>query len=909
MPQNQVVNHSCQESGHEAFILFENAGFGALAQNTLCSIEPFREPSFFIRRIGRKRLVMQTLRQDICYALRQMRLSPVFTLTAMLTLALGIGATTAIFSLIHTVMLKSLPVVDPSSLYRVGEGNDCCVEGGPQKNWGMYSYQLYRRFKDAAPEFEQLAAFQAGGSQFSVRRGETNQQAKPLRNEFVSGNYFATFGIQAFAGRTLTPADDQPSASPAAMLSYRAWQQEYGRDPKIIGGSFMLDGHPFTIVGITPPGFYGETLRSDPPQLFVPLQQEPLLLGKDSILKQMNAWLRVIGRLRPGATTNGLAARFTAILRQWLVTDFVGTDLKEYLPQIKAMLPKQNIKVIPAGAGEGEMKEGYADSLHILLTVCCLVLLIACANIANLLLARGAARRSQTAVRLALGASRKRLIRQSLTESIVLSLFGGAAGMLIAYLGVKAIVALAFHSAHFVPISASPSLPILAFAFGLSLVTGLLFGTAPAWLTSHANPAEVLRGANRSTRDSSSLPQKVLVVVQATLSIVLLAGAGLLTRSLQKMEHQDFGFETDHRVNISVNAPFSSYSPEKLDATYRELQDRLSHMPGVERAALALYTPFTDNWGEMIIREGHGIPNVNDDEGSSWDHVSPGYLEAMGEHILRGRSIAEHDTGATQNVAVVDESFVRKFFKKGEDPIGAHFGLDQVQYSGTFEIVGVVRDANYTDPSGHWRRPLFFVPLAQHVHYKTSMMQMVDDRTHLIESAVLQLHGSMEGLEPQIRRIFAEVDPDLTVIDIQTMQEQVANRLDQQRTVAQMTGLFGILALILAAVGLYGVTAYTVERRTGEIGIRMALGASRGSVIRLVLRGAFLQILIGLLIGIPVSIGCSRLIAAQLYQVKGWDPLVLAESVLALGICAFFASIIPAQRAASINPVTALRVE
>jgi predicted permease len=852
---------------------------------------------------------MQTLRQDIAYALRQMRLSPVFTLTAMLTLALGIGATTAIFSLIHSVMLKSLPVIDPSSLYRVGDGNECCMEGGFQDNWGMYSYQLYERFKEAAPEFEQLAAFQAGGSQFSVRRSGTDRQAKPLHGEFVTGNYFMTFGIQAFAGRTLTPADDQPSASPAALLSYRVWQQEYGADPKVIGATFMLDSHPFTIVGITPPGFYGETLRSDPPQLWIPLQQEPLFTGANSPLKQTNAWLRVIGRLRPGANTDGLAARFSGILRQWLVTDFVGDTFKEYLPQIKATAPKQNIKVVPAGAGVGEMKEGYKDSLRILLIVCCLVLLIACANIANLLMARGTARRAQTSVRLALGASRKRLIRQSLTESIVLSVLGGVAGVAIAYLGVKVIVALAFHTAHFVPIDATPSLPILAFAFGLSLVTGALFGTAPAWLTSHADPAEALRGANRSTRDRSSLPQKTLVVVQATLSIVLLAGAGLLIRSLQKMEHQDFGFETDRRVNISVNAPFSGYSPEKLDAIYRDLQDRLSHIPGVERAALALYSPFTDNWGEMIIREGHGVPNVNEDQGSSWDHVSPGYLETMGQHIVRGRTITEQDTATTQNVAVVDEAFVRKFFKKGEEPIGSHFGLNKAQYSGTFEIVGVIREANYTDPSGHWRRPLFFVPLAQHAHYDIPMLQMVDDRTHLIESVVLQLRGRMDGLEPQIRRAFAEVDPNLTILSVRTMQEQVANRLDQQRTVAQMTGLFGILALILAAVGLYGVTAYTVERRTNEIGVRMALGANRGNVIRLVLRGAFLQVLLGLLIGVPASIGCSRLIATQLYQVQGWDPLVLGVSIIALGVCALFASIIPAQRAASIDPVNALRTE
>ena len=287
---------------------------------------------------------MRTLRQDILYALRQMRLSPVFTLTAMLTLALGIGATTAIFSLIDSVMLKSLPVADPSRLYRIGDGNDCCVEGGPQTNWGMFSYRLYQRFIAAAPEFEQLAAFQAGSSQFSVRRGETDQRAKPLTGEYVSGNYFATFGVKAFAGRTLTQADDQPTSAPAAMLSHRVWQQEYGSDPKVVGATFMLDGHPFTIVGITPPGFFGETLRSDPPELFVPLQQEPILVGTNSVLKQSNSWLRLIGRLRPGAKPDGLDARFTTIMRDWLVTD-LGAEFPQFLPQINQILPKQTIHV------------------------------------------------------------------------------------------------------------------------------------------------------------------------------------------------------------------------------------------------------------------------------------------------------------------------------------------------------------------------------------------------------------------------------------------------------------------------------------------------------------------------------------------------------------------------------------
>ena len=310
------------------------------------------------------------------------------------------------------------------------------------------------------------------------------------------------------------------------------------------------------------------------------------------------------------------------------------------------------------------MKADYGDSLRILLTVCCLVLLIACANIANLLLARGAARRSQTSLRLALGASRKRLIRQSFTESVVLSVLGGLAGVAVAYLGVKLVVALTFHSAVSVPIDATPSLAVLAFAFGLSLFTGVLFGTAPAWFTSHGNPADALRGANRSTRDSATLPQKILVVVQATLSIVLLAGAGLLTRSLSNLEHQSFGFATEHRMSIVMNAPPGSYTEPQLDALYRVLQARLARVPGVERAALALYTPYIDNWGELIVPEGHGVPALIENSNASWDRVSAGYLETMGQTIVRGRSLSEDDNGTGRNVVVVTEKFAKQFFSQ-----------------------------------------------------------------------------------------------------------------------------------------------------------------------------------------------------------------------------------------------------
>ncbi len=491
-------------------------------------------------------------------------------------------------------------------------------------------------------------------------------------------------------------------------------------------------------------------------------------------------------------------------------------------------------------------------------------------------------------------------------------MLGGLAGLVVAFAGVKGIVAIAFRGAHFVPIAATPSLPVLGFSFALSLVTGALFGMAPAWLATHADPVEAMRGANRSTREHASWSQKTLyVVVQATLSrSSLLTGAGLLTRSLNNLQHQDFGYQLDHRVTLDLTAPFSSYSSAQLDAEYRELQGRLQAIPGVEHAALAQYTPLADNWGEIVIRQGHGMPNMNEPVGSSWDHVSAGYFETLGQRIVRGRSLSIDDTASTQNVSVVDETFVKRFFKPGENPIGQYFGLDLPRYSSTYEIVGVVKNAKYRDPSNTKPpSPIFFVPLAQRVHYDAAMMQSLDDQTHFIEGAVLSIHGSMEGLEAQVRRALSDVDPNMTLLSVQTLGEQVDVRFDQQRAVAQMTGLFGILALILAAVGLYGVTAYSVERRTSEIGVRMALGANRTSIIGLVLRGAFLQILIGLAIGIPASIGCAHLITSQLYDVKGWDPLVLGGSIVTLGVCALIASIIPAQRAASINPVQALRTD
>lgn len=849
---------------------------------------------------------MQNLFADLRYALRQFRLSPVFTATAVLTLALGIGGTTAIFSLIHAVMLRSLPVADPATLYRIGDGNDCCVEGGPQGRWGMYSVGFYRQLEKTLPEFERLAAFQAGLWQFSVRRPTVDRVPKPLRGEFVTGNYFSTFGIPAFTGHLFSAADDNAGSAPVAVLSYRVWQGAYGGDPSIVGSSLVIGGHPFTVSGIAPPGFFGETLRSDPPDLWLPLEQEPLINGKASLLRQpMESWLRVIGRLRSGATVTGMSARLTSQLRQWLMND-AGFPAA-WIPALKRLLPKQYINVVPAGTGVAAMKEEYGRSLNILLTVCCLVLLIACANVANLLLARSLARRSQTSLRLALGASRRRIMSQSLAESVLLALAGGALGLFIADAAGRLLLALVFHGARFIPISTRPSLPVLLFAFGVSLLTGIVFGTAPAWFATRSDPVEALRGVNRSTGDRSSFSRSVLLIVQATLAVVLIAGAAMLTRSLGNLEHQNLGIETEHRISVQLNPPPASYTPERLNAVYRELEDRLKRLPGIEREGLALYNPFTDNWGELIFVAGHPAPPMSENGGASWDRVSPGYFETVGQPVLRGRGFTEADTAQTAPIAVVNQAFVRRFLPK-EDPLDKHFGIDLAANAGIFQIVGVVRDAKYTDPERP-ARPMFFVPLAQYVPYKQDLFEQIERRSHFIGGLLLESRLSPGALEPVLRRTLASVDDNLTINDIRTMQEQVDLNFDQQRAVASLASLFGIIALALAAVGLYGVTAYTVAQRTSEIGVRMALGADKPNVVRLVLRGAFQKVAIGLALGIPLAVGAGRLISAQLYGVVSWDPVALSIAIASLALCAFLASIIPAGRAASIDPMKALRTE
>jgi predicted permease len=840
---------------------------------------------------------MFALMQDLRYSFRRLRQSPGFAVVCVITLALGIGANTAIFTLVNAVMLKSLPVTNPKELYRLGNEDNCCVIGGFQENWGIFSYSLYQQFRDHTPEFSEIAGFQGGLSELSVRRSGTNNPAEPYQGEFVSGNYFSTFGIGASAGRAISPEDDKPGAAPVAVMSYRTWQQHFGLDPSVIGASFTINTKPYTLVGIAPAGFFGDQMRPNPPDFWLPLATEPALNGENSLLNRPGLhWLYAIGRLKPAANPSTMQSELTLELQRWLAgqPDLSAHDRSE--------LGKQKIVLAPGGAGISNMAHETAAGLRLLMILSGLVLLIACANIANLLLARGAANRAETAIRVALGAPRLRLIRQIITESILLAVLGGLAGLVVAFAGTRTILLMAFRGAHYIPISPIPSLTVLAFAFLLSLVTGIVFGVAPAWVTTHSHPAEALHGVGRSTRDRSSLPRKALVVAQVALSALLLIGAGLLTKTLRNLEDQRFGFEPQGRLIVRTNPALAGYKPERLYGLYQQLQQRLPQIPGVVSASYSLYSPMRgDNWSFGIHIEGHP---PDERIYASFDRVGPHYFETLGTRLLRGRSITEEDTPTSRQVAVVNQAFVHKFFPK-EDPIGKHFGMGDAKNAGDFEIVGVVEDTKYQD-AREPAYPTFFMPFLQLAKDPNLAFTI---GSHYVGDIELRVAGKPENLEASVRRALADIDPNLTVLDMTTLSEQLSRNFNQDRLIARLTELYGVLALILACVGLYGVTAYSVARRTSEIGIRMALGATRSNVLRLVLRGALMQIGLGLAIALPAALAAGRVIASQLYGVSSHDPTTLTLAAASLSACAFVAALIPARRAASIEPMRALRTE
>jgi predicted permease len=846
---------------------------------------------------------MRVLLQDLSYAFRQLRKTPGFTVTVLLTLALGIGANSAIFTLVNSLLLRNLPVTDPRTLIRIGDKDDCCVNSGVSDNgdYSLYSTETYYLFKKNLPEFQDLAAMESGYAwrPVTVRREGPQTVAKSDIGTFVSGNYFRVFGLRPAAGRFFVDADDQQGAPITAVMSYDAWQEDYAGDPSIVGSTFWINTKSVTIIGIAPKGFYGDRVDSRPPRYFLPLESMDAVIGAPYLHDPEVEWAYIIGRVRPGVSLPVLQQKASALLRQQFAT------FKEFkIERNRKRLDRAHVVLTPGGGGIQNMQDDYKDHLHLLTWIAALVLLVACANIANLLLVRGMSRKAEMSIRSALGAQRSRIVRQLLTESVLLAGLGGLLGLGVSFLGAHALLALAFPGDQHVPIDATPSPVIIAFAFGLALVTGILFGIAPAWLAARTQPADALRSNARTTAQGASLLQRGLVVLQAALSLVLLVAAGLFAQSLNKLQSTDMKLDPTNRYIIHINPQAAGYATTQVEALYRTIEDRFHALPGVLKVALATYTPMEqNNWGTGVKIQGE--PDLQ--KGASWVKATSEYFDSVGTHVVMGRGFLPTDLLSAPPVAVVNQEFVKQFFN-GRNPIGHRFGFPEPGKDGSYEIVGVVEDTTYT--SVYWKNhAMYFVPLTQRPAVTDPDDTIEKDMSMYAGAIVVQTARPMPDMEKLALKTLTDINPNLTIVKFQTFQQQIDDIFTEERMIARLTSLFGALALLLAAIGLYGVTAYTVVRRTPEIGIRMALGAERSRVIGMVMRGAMLQALIGLAIGAPIAILCVRYVKSQLYEITSVNLTVMIGAIATLGIAAAIAGIIPAKRAASIDPVRALRVE
>jgi predicted permease len=840
--------------------------------------------------------MFDSLWKDIRYSWRGLVKRPAFTLVALAILALGIGANTAIFTLINAVILKPLPVNNPEQLLLMtdaaNEGTSTLSEGDvPAGPVQRMSYAGYRYIREHDTSFQELSAFRSGESRVSVRRPEApaGEAAQRASGHLVTGNYFAVLGVNAAQGRVLTNEDDAPAARPVAVISDGYWKQKLNQDPQIVGKNLLLNNTAFTVVGVMPPQFFGSRIRRSP-DLWLPLQFQPQIELRDSYLEDKNVyWLNLIGRLKPGVQIAQAQAGANVSLRQYW-TDRAGSQLND---DTRLAIQNSYIALAPGGRGISGLRAFYSQALRMLMVIVGLVLLIACANVGNLVLSRAAARQAEMSLRQALGASRGRLVRQLLTESLLLALIGGVAGVILAQWGISLLVArLAATS----PLDVRPDARVLLFTLGVSLLSGILFGIAPALRATRTELTAALKEKASRGRKSRFNLGSALVVAQVAVSLILLVGAGLFARSLIKLQQEDLGFNRDNVLLAGVDMRLAGYKANELSAVYRQLYDRLSALPNVRSATLATYSPMQGtNTQSTIVVRGY-TPGKNEDVLVSDILIGPTFSETLGVRLVMGRDIGLQDTPNSPKVAVVNEAFVKSFFPN-QNPIGRRATFDEDSDKDDFEIVGVIGDAKYSSVQAQADRTVYR-PILQ-----------VQDQLAFPNVFELRTIGDPLNLGNEVRAAVAQVNDRLPVLNVTTLRVQTEQALQQETLIAQLVSFFGLLGLLLSCVGLYGIMAHAVVRRTNEIGIRMALGAERRNIIWMVLKESLLLVAIGLLIGIPAAWAAAHLISSQLFGLKPGDPVSLLTAALVLTAVAALAGYLPARKASRVNPLVALRYE
>lgn len=830
--------------------------------------------------------------QDLRYALRMFRKNPAFTAVAVLTLALGIGANTAIFSLINTIILSALPVKHPAELVAVGDPARAHSrsEGTPQSD--LFSYPLYRELRDHNSVFSGLMA----SGEVNRSRVET-QLSGPVSDDatgvLVTGNYFSVLGVGAARGRTLTVEDDVKGASPIVVISFDFWKRKLAEDPSIIGQTLKLNGQPYTVIGVAAREFFGDTV-GDKQDFWVPMAlQAQMLPGRPWLDDVHTSWLRSIGRLKPGIKLGQADANINLVFQEWLKGP-QGTALN---PRDQESLRNSKVPVVPGGRGFSSFRESSTVPLTILMAIVGLVLLIACVNVANLLLARATARQREVAVRLAIGANRNRLVRQLLTESILLAFAGGIAGLLVAAWGTEALLNLSIGSRASDGLSVSPDPRVLGFTAAVCVLSGLLFGLVPALRSSRVSVGSTLKQGALSQGPVTRLPLgKALVALQVSICVLVLFAAGLLLRSLRNLQNVDLGYNKEHILMVRTDPVPAGYKAAQIVSFQQEMTSRLAPLPGVRSVASSENGLFSGTESASTMKIEGYISTKDEDREMNWDQVGAGYFKALEIPILLGREFGAQDTATSQRVAVINET-AAKFYFGAANPIGRRLWIDNPENRDKpLQIIGVARDVRDHELRGPKDRR-FYIAATQ-----------PEDTLYAVNFE-LRTAGNPEAVSESVRKAFAAFDPNVQILRIRTVEDLVNSSIAPDILIAKLSTFFGLVALLLACIGLYGLMSYTIGGRTKEIGLRMALGAQRPALLKMVLWEVMKLVLVGVVVGVPAALAASQLLSSVLFGLKATDPISLGAVIVLLAAVALLAGLIPARRATKVDPMVALRYE